>query len=139
MASMLPTASPSGREWEQTRNRSPWPQHFENCFDWHWQGPPAIVEMVLGGGGVVHRRATHRSLLRLRDRPISSSNARLETTRPIGEESQFRNVAHTHPLLQFVADVSLGGFKAGDGLLLGLGDVGDGVVESHVDPCRFTA
>ena len=45
-------------------------------------------------------------------------DARLEAPRAVRQEAQFGDVAHAHPLLEFIADVALGGFQAGHGLFL---------------------
>ena len=45
-------------------------------------------------------------------------NARLEAPGPVRKEGELRDVAHTHPLLELVADVAFGGLQAGDGCLL---------------------
>jgi hypothetical protein len=78
-------------------------------------------------GSAAVRLPTGRQL-RLRLLPLALPvhqlfNARLEAPRAVGQEAEFRHVAHPHPLLQFIADVALGGLQAGHGLFFGLGNV----------------
>ena len=86
---MLPTASPSGREWEQTRKRSPRRDDLENGGEGIVRYPAGrggrgrrVVMRIAGRAGVlcaeigIHRAHTHYSaafLWRLRERSISSS------------------------------------------------------------------
>ena len=69
MASTLPTASPSGREWEQTRNRSP-SRMVCRMASIGFGGELAAMLAVggIGEGGVNHGGYSTDAFCRLRER-----------------------------------------------------------------------
>ena len=94
-----------------------------------------------GQRGVLRRMGAASSMSGLLDRRLLALagavhqfvDAGLEAAGAVGKEGQVGDVAHAHALFDLEADVALGGFKPGDGVFFGLGDVGDCAVEGDVD------
>jgi len=66
-------------------------------------------------------------------------DAGLEAAGAVGEEEQVRNVPDAEALLELKANVALGGFEAGNRVLLGLRDIGDVAIDGDVYASGFCA
>src|SRR5580658_744079 len=143
IARTLPTASPSGREWEHTRKRSPSRMTCRISS----MGLAEVGMAVSGVAGATMAMGRESSIGRLLHRHFLAFartihellDASLEAAGAVGDEAELRNVADAHALLQFKANVALGGFEAGDSVLFGLLDIGHGAIDSHIDAGRFAA
>src|ERR1035437_11158626 len=111
------------------------------ALQWESPIPAEMIHACLLHRGVLLRWRVRR---RLRLLPLALPthqllDPRLEPARAVGEEAEFRYVAHAHPLLQFKADEALGRLQAGYGLFLGLGNVLDRAVDGHVHSRRLAS
>src|SRR5271157_4918984 len=91
--------------------------------------------IVMGLWTIVFRGRLQRGCLLSLAMPVHQLiDARLKAARAVGKKAEFGHVAHAHPLLEFIANVALGGLQASHRLFLGCGNVLDSAVHGHIHP-----